>query len=72
MAWNDESFLIGERARVEGERDLGVITRLDTKRGLIFVLFKRMREEAYKYPEAIDEHKIVPLVTKKEDSSSNF
>ena len=31
MAWNDESFLIGERARVEGERDLGVITRLILK-----------------------------------------
>lgn len=66
MAWNDETYLIGERARVEGERDLGVITRLDTKRGLIYVLFKRMREEAYKYPEALENHTIAPLVSKRD------
>jgi hypothetical protein len=56
MAWSNETFLIGEKVKVEGEKGFGVITRIDIERGLVYVLFKRMREEAYPYPEAIEEH----------------
>ncbi|AUD65358.1 hypothetical protein BK011_06520 [Tenericutes bacterium MZ-XQ] len=56
MAWSNETFLIGEKVKVEGEKGFGVITRIDVERGLVYVLFKRMREEAYPYPEAIEQH----------------
>jgi len=56
MAWSNETFLIGEKVKVEGEKGFGVITRIDIERGLVYVLFKRMREEAYPYPEAIEQH----------------
>jgi hypothetical protein len=56
MAWSNETFLIGEKVKVEGEKGYGVITRIDVDRGLVYVLFKRMREEAYPYPEAIEQH----------------
>lgn len=65
MAWSDETYIIGERCRVENEKDEGVITRIDKERGLIYVLFKRMREEPYPYPEAIDQGILIPLVQKK-------
>jgi len=62
MAWSDHTYLIGEKVRVENEKDEGVVTRIDQERGLIYVLFKRMREEPYPFPEAIDQGVIVPLV----------
>lgn len=65
MSWSNETYLIGEKARVQNETDEGVITRIDKQRGLIYILFKRMREEAYPYPEAIDQGVIVPLVKKR-------
>ncbi len=65
MAWSNETYLIGEKVKVEGEKGYGVITRIDTVRGLIYVLYKRMREEAYPYPEAIDQGKLKPEVHKK-------
>lgn len=65
MAWSNETYLIGEKVRVENEKGFGVITRIDLERGLIYVLFKRMREEAYPYPEAIDQGKLKPEVQKK-------
>lgn len=65
MSWSNETYLIGEKARVENEADEGVITRIDKNRGLIYVLFKRMREEAYPFPEAIDQKIIIPLVKKR-------
>ncbi|MBE0700863.1 MAG: hypothetical protein IH571_04165 [Acholeplasmataceae bacterium] len=65
MAWSNETYLIGEKVKVEGEKGHGVITRIDTNRGLIYVLYKRMREEAYPYPEAIDQQKLKPEVVKK-------
>ncbi len=65
MAWSNETYLIGEKVRVENEKGFGVITRIDQERGLIYVLFKRMREEAYPYPEAIDQGKLKPEVQKK-------
>lgn len=65
MAWTDETYLIGERIRVEGERDLGIVTRLDLTRGLIYVMFKRQREEAFPYPESIENEVLQPLVSQK-------
>ncbi len=65
MAWQDETYLIGEKIKVEGEKDYGVVTRIDIERGLIYVLFKRLREQAYPYPEALDQGILVPLVSKK-------
>lgn len=65
MAWSNETFLIGERIRVEGERDLGIVTRLDLTRGLIYVMFKRQREEAFPYPESIENETLQPLVAKR-------
>jgi len=66
MAWSNETYIIGERVKVEGERDSGVITRLDLDRGLVYVMFKRLREEAYQYPEAIENQTLIPLVHKKD------
>lgn len=63
MAWSNETYLIGEKIRVEGERDLGIVTRLDLTRGLIHVMFKRLREEAYPYPESIENETLQPIVT---------
>ncbi|PKK93655.1 MAG: hypothetical protein CVV61_03550 [Tenericutes bacterium HGW-Tenericutes-6] len=65
MAWSNETYLIGEKVKVENEKGHGVITRIDIDRGLVYVLFKRMREEAYPYPEAIEQGKLKPEVTKK-------
>jgi hypothetical protein len=58
MAWSNETYLIGEKVKIEGEKGFGVITRIDVPRGLVYVLFKRMREEAYPYPEAFDSGKL--------------
>ncbi len=65
MAWSNETYLIGEKVKVENEKGFGVITRIDKERGLIYVLFKRMREEAYPYPEAIEQGILKPEVQKK-------
>ncbi len=65
MAWSNETYLIGEKVKVENERDNGVVTRIDLARGLIYVMFKRLREEVYSYPESLDNHTLVPLINKK-------
>jgi hypothetical protein len=65
MAWSNETYLIGEKVKVENEKGFGVITRIDQERGLIYVLFKRMREEAYPFPEAIEQGILKPEVQKK-------
>lgn len=65
MAWSNETYLIGERVKVENERDFGVVTRIDQHRGLIYVIFKRLREEVYSYPESLDNQTIVPMINKK-------
>ncbi len=65
MAWSNETYLIGEKVKVEAEKGFGVITRIDVERGLIYVLFRRMREEAFPYPEAIDQHILKPEVHQK-------
>ncbi|HEY8406331.1 MAG TPA: hypothetical protein VIK67_05595 [Acholeplasma sp.] len=65
MAWSNETYLIGEKVKVENERDYGVVTRIDTHRGLIYVIFKRLREEVYSYPESLENQTIVPMINKK-------
>lgn len=65
MAWSNETYLIGERVDVENEKDEGVVTRIDKERGLVYVLFKRMREQAYPYPEALEQKIIKPKVSRK-------
>lgn len=65
MAWTNVTYLIGEMVKVENEKDEGVVTRIDKERGLIYVLFKRMREQPYPFPEALEQGLIVPLVKKK-------
>ncbi|MGE4319907.1 MAG: hypothetical protein AB7E61_00495 [Acholeplasmataceae bacterium] len=65
MAWSNETYLIGEKVKVENEKGFGVITRIDFERGLIYVLYKRGREEAYPYPEAIDQQVLKPEVGQK-------
>lgn len=65
MAWSNETYLIGERIRVQDEKDAGVVTRIDLQRGLIYVMFKRLREEVYAYPQSIEEGILVPLINKR-------
>lgn len=65
MSWNNETYLIGEKVRVTGEKEHGVVTRIDVEKGLIHVLYKRMREETYAFPESIHEQLITPVVAKK-------
>lgn len=65
MSWSNETYLIGEKVKVTNETDLGIVTRIDKARGLIYVLYDRMREEAYPYPEAIEQKVIVPQVKQK-------
>lgn len=56
MAWSNETRIIGEKVQVMNEKETGVITRIDYERKLVFVLFKRLREEAYPYPEAFEQN----------------
>lgn len=65
MAWNNETYLIGEKVKVELEKDFGIVTRIDLESGLIYVLFKKMREVAYPYPEALEQKAIIPQVNQK-------
>ncbi len=65
MTKTEYDYLIGERIKVVNEKEPGVVTRIDEERGLIYVLFKRFREEAYAYPEALYQNILIPLVQKK-------
>ncbi len=64
MAWHDESRIIGEKVQVKNEKDMGVVTRIDYERDLVFVQFKRMREESYPYPEAFEQGYLVVKLSK--------
>lgn len=55
MAWHDESKVIGEKVTVKNEKETGVVTRIDQDRRLVYVVFKRMREVAYPYPQAFEQ-----------------
>ncbi|MBW4258586.1 hypothetical protein N7603_03025 [Acholeplasma vituli] len=59
MSWGNESRIIGEKVSVVGEKEIGVITRIDADRRLVYVLFKRMREVAYPYPEAFEQNYLI-------------
>ncbi|KOR75732.1 hypothetical protein CPX_001294 [Candidatus Phytoplasma pruni] len=62
---NDDNYLIGQRVKVENEKEIGVVTRIDFDNGLICVLFKRMREVIYNYPEALENNTIKLFLLKK-------
>ncbi len=55
MAWHDESKIIGEKVVAKNEKETGVITRIDYDRKLVYVLFKKLREVAYPYPESFEQ-----------------
>ena len=57
MSWNNETYLIGEKVETK-DGNSGVITRIDKENGLIYVLFKQMREEKFLYPEDLELKKI--------------
>ncbi|TVY12206.1 hypothetical protein [Candidatus Phytoplasma pini] len=70
MAWHNETYLIGERIKVQNRKDIGVVTRIDFKNGCIYVLFKRteekrMEEVVYRYPEDLNNNILKPLVLNK-------
>ncbi len=93
MAWSNYTYLIGERIKVDGEKDAGVVSRITisdqlkvektttqdgkevkteeiVEKGLIYVMFKRMREEVYPYPDALiasgeEGPKLIPIVHKR-------
>ncbi|HHT39577.1 MAG: hypothetical protein RBS76_01125 [Acholeplasmatales bacterium] len=64
MAWHDETYIIGEKVQVKNEKEMGVVTRIDQERDLVFVQFKRMREESYPYPEAFEQGYLVMKINK--------
>lgn len=65
MAKHNESKIIGEKVAVKNEKDFGVITRIDYERELVYVLFKKMREVAYPYPEALEQGYLIVKYSKK-------
>ncbi|MFB5029735.1 MAG: hypothetical protein WJU30_00278 [Candidatus Phytoplasma pruni] len=62
---NNDNHFIGKRVKVENEKEIGVVTRIDFDNGLIYVLFKRMREVIYNYPEALENNTIKLFLLKK-------
>ncbi|MDY0209802.1 MAG: hypothetical protein RBQ91_00140 [Acholeplasma sp.] len=56
MSWGNETRIVGEKVTVVAEKEIGVITRIDKDRNLVYVLFKKMREVAYPYPEAFEQN----------------
>ncbi len=55
MSFQEQRRLVGEKVLVKNEKTLGVITRVDEERALVYVQFKRMREVGYPYPEAFEQ-----------------
>ena len=60
----EDKKLIGQKVKVEKERSYGGVTRIDYEHGLIYVIFSRMREEKYPYPESIDQGILTPVGNK--------
>lgn len=65
MASHNETRIIGEKVAVKNEKDLGVVTRIDYERELVYVLFPRMREVAYPYPEALEQGYLIVKYSKR-------
>ena len=65
MSLQEQKRYIGEKVQVKNEKNLGVITRVDDERGLVYVQFKRMREVGYPYPEAFEQGYLSMKVSKK-------
>lgn len=65
MAWHDETKIVGEKVVVKNEKELGVVTRIDFDRDVVYVQFKRMREESYPYPEAFEQGYLTMRFSKK-------
>lgn len=59
-----KNYLIGTRAKVQNESQIAVITRIDYQRGFVYLLFKRMREEKYPFPQALEQNIIQPIISK--------
>ncbi|MFP7699616.1 hypothetical protein [Candidatus Phytoplasma pyri] len=64
MLSNKKTFLIGEKVKVDNEKEIGVVTRIDFESGIIYVLFKKMREQSYPYPESLNQNIIKPIFSK--------
>ncbi|MDO8168078.1 hypothetical protein [Candidatus Phytoplasma melaleucae] len=58
-------YLIGERVKVVNEKEIGVVTLIDVDNKIIYVLFQKMREVMYNYPQALENNIIKPLTQKK-------
>jgi len=65
MATHNETRIIGEKVAVKNEKDFGVVTRIDYERELVYVLFPRMREVAYPYPEALEQGYLIVKYSKR-------
>lgn len=65
MSFQEQRRLVGEKVLVKNEKTLGVITRVDEERALVYVQFKRMREVGYPYPEAFEQGYLSIKVSKK-------
>lgn len=55
--------LIGKLVKLDQE--VGVITRVDLQRGLIYVLFDKMSEQKFAYPESLDQQQLILVETLK-------
>lgn len=65
MAWHNDTYIIGEKVKVLNETEIGVVTRIDFRKGFICVLFERTREVIYDYPLSLENGTITSLVKKK-------
>ncbi|QTX02750.1 hypothetical protein LFWB_1800 [Candidatus Phytoplasma luffae] len=65
MTWYNETYIIGERVKVRNEKEIGVVTRIDFEKGFICVLFPKIREVIFNYPEDLENENIKPFVVRK-------
>ncbi|MDV3182477.1 MAG: hypothetical protein Q8869_01215 [Candidatus Phytoplasma australasiaticum] len=58
---NPYRHFIGAQVSVAGEQEIGVVTRIDIQNKIVCVLFKKMREVKYRYPEVLDK-KLIKII----------
>ncbi|MDV3177705.1 MAG: hypothetical protein Q8800_02450 [Candidatus Phytoplasma australasiaticum] len=58
---NPYRHFIGAKVSVDGELEIGLGTRLDIHYKILCVLFKKMREVKYRYPEVLDK-KLIKII----------